>query len=48
MTSNQNGVIFVLTDPAFPEYVKTGYADNIEKRLSEFKRSGCLPFAFRA
>ena len=41
------GVIYVLTNPAFPEYVKIGYADNLEKRLSQLNRSECLPFAFR-
>lgn len=42
------GVIYVLTNPAFPEYVKIGYADNLEKRLASLNRSACLPFAFRA
>ncbi len=41
------GVIYVLTNPSFPEYVKIGYADNLEKRLKEFNNSACLPFAFR-
>ena len=48
MTSGNNGVIYVLTNPSFPEYVKIGYADNLEKRLSDLNRSECLPFAFRA
>ncbi len=42
-----NGVIYILTNPSFPEYVKIGYADNIEKRLSQLNRSECIPFAFR-
>ena len=42
------GVIYVLTNPSFPEYVKIGYADNLEKRLKQLNRSECLPFAFRA
>lgn len=42
------GVIYVLTNPSFPEYVKIGYADNLEKRLRQLNRSECLPFAFRA
>ncbi len=41
------GVIYVLTNPSFPEYVKIGYADNLEKRLKELNQSECLPFAFR-
>ena len=48
MTSGSNGVIYVPTNPSFPEYVKIGYADNLEKRLSDLNRSECLPFAFRA
>ena len=27
------GVIYMLTNPSFPEYVKIGYADDIDKRL---------------
>ena len=42
------GVIYVLTNPSFPEYVKIGYADDLEKRLTQLNRSECLPFAFRA
>ena len=29
-----NGVIYVLTNPSFPEYVKIGYADDLTKRLN--------------
>lgn len=43
-----NGVIYILTNPSFPEYVKIGYADNIERRLKELNRSECIPYAFRA
>ena len=42
------GVIYILTNPSFPEYVKIGYADDINKRLKELNRSECIPFAFRA
>lgn len=41
------GVIYVLTNPSFPEYVKIGYADDLEKRLRQLNNSECLPFAFR-
>ena len=41
------GVIYILTNPSFPEYVKIGYASNIEKRLAQLNRSECIPFAFR-
>jgi len=41
------GVIYILTNPSFPDYVKIGYADDIERRLKELNRSECIPFAFR-
>lgn len=41
------GVIYILTNPSFPEYVKLGYADDIKKRLEQLNRSECTPFAFR-
>ncbi len=43
----QSGVIYILTNPSFPDYVKIGYADNIERRLNQLNRSECIPFAFR-
>lgn len=42
-----NGVIYILTNPSFQEYVKIGYADDIDKRLKQLNRSECVPFAFR-
>ena len=41
------GVIYILTNPSFPDFVKIGYADDIEKRLQQLNRSECIPFAFR-
>ena len=41
------GVIYILTNPAFPEYVKIGYANNLEQRMKDFNQSEALPFAFR-
>ena len=41
------GNIYILTNPSFPDYVKIGYADNINRRLEELNRSECIPFAFR-
>lgn len=45
--SNTKGVIYILTNPSFPDYVKIGYADDVEKRLVSINRSECIPFAFR-
>ena len=44
---NNTGVIYILTNPSFPEYVKIGYADNVDRRLKELNKSECTPFAFR-
>lgn len=41
------GVIYILTNPSFKEYVKIGYADNMENRLKQLNNSECTPFAFR-
>lgn len=47
MEENKSGVIYILTNPSFPKYVKIGYSDNVNKRLAELNRSECIPFAFR-
>ena len=44
---NEGGYIYVLTNPSFPEYVKIGYADNVDERIAQLNRSECTPFAFR-
>ena len=44
---DKKGVIYILTNPSFPDYVKIGYADDIDKRLQQLNRSECIPFAFR-
>lgn len=43
----KDGYIYVLTNPSFPEYVKIGYADNVDERVAQLNRSECTPFAFR-
>ena len=45
--SGSGGYIYVLTNPSFPEYVKIGYADNVDDRVAQLNRSECTPFAFR-
>ena len=44
---SKSGVIYILTNPSFPDYVKIGYVDDIEKRLQKLNRSECIPFVFR-
>ena len=41
------GYIYILTNPSFRDWVKIGYADNVEERVKELNRSECTPFAFR-
>lgn len=41
------GVIYILTNPSFPDYVKIGYADDVDERLRQLNRSECIPFSFR-
>jgi hypothetical protein len=43
----QQGVIYILTNPSFPDYVKIGYADDLKSRLNTLNNSPCTPFAFR-
>ena len=45
--SEIKGVIYILTNPSFPEYVKIGQAKDIEQRLLQRNRSETIPFAFR-
>lgn len=42
------GVIYILTNPSFPDYVKIGYAKDLEMRMNQLNRSETNPFAFRA
>lgn len=42
----KNGVIYILTNPSFPDYVKIGYADDIDKRLKQLNRSSVFRMPF--
>ncbi len=44
---DKTGVIYILTNPSFPEYVKIKYADGIDKQLQQLNLSECIPFASR-
>ena len=43
----EGGYIYILTNPSFPQYVKIGYADDVNERLKQLNRSECIPFAFK-
>lgn len=42
------GVIYILTNRSFPDYVKIGFATDVEKRVQQLNHSSSVPFAFRA
>lgn len=44
---NKTGYIYILKNPSFKEYVKIGYADDVEKRVARLNKTECTPFAFR-
>lgn len=48
MAKENKGVIYILKNPSFPNFVKIGYTDNLESRLAQLNRTECTPFAFRA
>ena len=39
------GYIYILTNLSFPDYVKIGYADNVEARLKQHNSTECTPSA---
>lgn len=41
------GYIYILTNPSFPEYVKIGYAKDVDARLAKLNNNEGIPFAFR-
>ena len=41
------GYIYILTNPAFPAFVKIGYAEDVDVRVKALNRSECIPYAFR-
>ena len=47
MENNNTGVIYILKNPSFPDYVKIGYADDVYSRLKDLNRTSATPFAFR-
>lgn len=42
------GVIYIFTNPSFPQFVKIGYASDLQQRLGELNHLTALPYAFRA
>lgn len=42
----KDGYIYILTNKSFPDWVKIGYADNLQKRLDQLNSHESTPFAF--
>lgn len=47
MENKNKGYIYILTNPSLPQYVKIGYADNVEERVDILNRNPGLPYSFR-
>lgn len=45
--ADKKGVIYIMTNPSFPEYVKIGYTNDVERRRDELNNSTAVPYAFR-
>ena len=41
------GYIYILTNPSFKEYVKIGYTKDVDERVKTLNGSDAVPFAFR-
>ena len=41
------GCIYILTNPAMPEWIKIGYADDVQERLRALNSSDGMPRSFR-
>ena len=41
------GYIYILTNPAFPNLIKIGFAKNIDSRVAELNRSPAVPYSFQ-
>lgn len=40
-------VIYILTNPSFPQFVKIGYADDVIDRVDTLNKNPGLPYSFR-
>lgn len=41
------GEIYILTNPSFPQYVKIGYANDVQQRVNTLNKNPGLPYSFR-
>ncbi|MDR2201711.1 MAG: GIY-YIG nuclease family protein [Clostridiales bacterium] len=45
--SQDKGLIYILTNPSFPNYQKIGKTVDLKQRLNGLNDKSCLPFSFR-
>lgn len=41
------GMIYVLTNPSFPQFIKIGYSDDVDRFVAELNASNTTPYSFR-
>lgn len=44
---NPNGIVYILTNESFPNYVKFGFTTDINEMLKNVNKNECLPFDFK-
>ena len=44
----KESLIYILTNPSFPNYVKIGKTTDLKQRIRDLNSPSCLPFSFRA
>lgn len=45
--NKDKGIIYILTNPSFPNYQKIGKTTDLKARLKSLNDKSCLPFSFR-
>lgn len=47
MAEEKKSLIYILTNPSFPNYVKIGKTTDLQQRIRSLNNPTCLPFSFR-